>query len=297
VRALGAPRAHVLHARALRRHAALPRSTRPDPGPFCTAEPRTSRPLLHDGSGTLLRRWPRPWRHAGVGSGFRRGRRRPNHQCTPAAPVNSSCLSPRSSARFRRRCDALQLQQRLSPTSLSSAATEPASSRYIKGPRAPPSTHATSDTPRRASRVVNRTVVAVSLNSGQPGRRQAPVRFVATGHPLAQPAPPVAPSGPCGAAQLLIFDQRPPEHKKHFTTAAFLRRGARRRRLLPPPPTHQPPRGPPRSCRSIPARRCPRGAAVRRRRSPEPRSRRAEEKRRREGTVKPDQWALWTHCQ
>ena len=44
MRALGAPRAHVLHARALRRHAALPHSTRPDPGPLCIAEPRTSRP-------------------------------------------------------------------------------------------------------------------------------------------------------------------------------------------------------------------------------------------------------------
>ena len=76
-----------------------------------------------DGSGTLLRRWPHPWRHAGVGSGFRRGRRRPNHQRTPAAPVNSSCLSSRSPARFRRRCDALQLQQRLSPAILSSTAT------------------------------------------------------------------------------------------------------------------------------------------------------------------------------
>ena len=64
-----------------------------------------------------------PWQHAGVGSGFRRGRRRPNHQRTPAAPVNSSCLSPRSSARFRRRCDALQLQQRLSPAILSSTAS------------------------------------------------------------------------------------------------------------------------------------------------------------------------------
>ena len=63
--------------------------------------------------------------------------------------------------------------------------------------------------------------MAIFLNFGQFGRRQALVRFVATGHPLAQPAPPVAPSGPCGAAQLLTFDQRPPEHKKHFITVAF----------------------------------------------------------------------------
>ena len=192
VRALGAPRAHVLHARALRRHAALPRSTRPDPGPLCIAEPRTSRPLLHDPSGVLLHRWPRPWRHAGVGSGFRRGRRRPSHQRTTAAPEHRPCLSSRSSERVRRRHDALHLQQRLSPAILSSATAGTCLERYIKGPRAPPSTHATSDTPRRASRVVNRPVVAVSLNSGQLDRRQAPARFIATSHPFTQLAPPEA---------------------------------------------------------------------------------------------------------
>ena len=67
-----------------------------------------------------------------------------------------------------------------------------ASSRYIKGPRAPPSTHATSDFPRRDPRAVDRPERTASSNSGQLGRRQAPVRFVATGHPLAQPAPPKA---------------------------------------------------------------------------------------------------------
>ena len=38
--ALGAPRAHVLHARALSRRAALPPSTRPISGPCSPAEPR-----------------------------------------------------------------------------------------------------------------------------------------------------------------------------------------------------------------------------------------------------------------
>ena len=52
-----------------------------------------------------------PWQHAGVGSGFRRGRRRPNHQRTPAAPEHRPCLSSRSSERVRRRHDALQLQE------------------------------------------------------------------------------------------------------------------------------------------------------------------------------------------
>ena len=297
VRALGAPRAHVLHARALRRHAALPHSTRPDPGSLCIAEPRTSRP-------PAPRSLWRPAAPLAAPLAARRRRQRiPPRTAPPKPPAHASCLRAQAvlilplvgTRSSPPRCPATRGKR--SPAILSAAAAEPASSRYIKGPQAPPSTHATSDTPRRASRVVNRPVVAVSLNSGQPGRRQAPVRFVATGHPLAQPAPPVAPFGPCGAAQLLIFDQRPPEHKKHFTTVAFPRRGARRRRFLPPPTTLQPPKGPPRSSRSIPARRCPRGVAVRRRRSQEPRSRRAEEKRRREGTVKPDQWALWTHCQ
>ena len=181
-----------MHARALRRHAALPHATRPDPGSLCIAEPRTSRPLLHDPSGARLRRWPRPWRHAGVGGGLCHVRHRPDRASAPAAPRNRSCLSSCLSERVRRRQDALQLQQRLSPAILSSATAGTCLERYIKGPRAPPSTHATSGTPRRASRVVNRPVVAVSLNSGQLGRRQAPVRFVATGHPLAQPAPPEA---------------------------------------------------------------------------------------------------------
>ena len=80
-------------------------------------------PLLHDPSGVLLHRWPRPWRHPGVGSGFRRGRRRPSHQRTTAASEHRPCLSSHSSERVRRRQDALQLQPRLSPAILSSTAT------------------------------------------------------------------------------------------------------------------------------------------------------------------------------
>ena len=171
---------------------------------------------------------------------------------------------------------------------LSSAAAEPASSRYKREPRARSRLQATSDTPRRASHAVDRPVVAIFLNSGKFGRRRNLVPFVAAKPSPTNPTPPVAPSGPCGAAQLLIFDQRPPEHKKHFTTVAFLCRGARRRRFLPPPTTQQPPRGSPRSSQPIPARRCPRGAAVRRRRPPEPRHRSGTEKGWRGRPVKPD---------
>ena len=99
--------------------------TRRDPtlAPSASLSHALAAPLLHDPSGVLLHRWPCPWRHAGVGSGFRRGRRRPNRQRTPAAPEHRPCLSSRSSERVRRRHDALQLQQRLSPAILSPAAT------------------------------------------------------------------------------------------------------------------------------------------------------------------------------
>ena len=191
VRALGAPRAHVLHARALRRHAALPHATRPDPGPLCIAEPCTSRPC----STISLA----PCCAAGRALGG-----------TPASAAASAMFGTAQTAPARQL--PLGIARAYPPTcrnafvaatmpcnysngdssSILSTAAEPASSRYIREPRAPPSTHATSDFPRRASCVVNRPVVAVSLNSGQLGRRQAPVRFVATGHPLAQPAPPEA---------------------------------------------------------------------------------------------------------
>ena len=111
VHALGAPRAHVLHARALSRRAALPHSTRPVPGPCSTAEPRTSSPTLHATALTP---------HSAAGRAFGgtpasaaslyHGRRRPNHTSAPAAPMNSSSLSRSSSARARRRHVALQLQ-------------------------------------------------------------------------------------------------------------------------------------------------------------------------------------------
>ena len=107
----------------------------------------------------------------------RRRQRIPPRTALPKPPAHDSCpgaqavlilplVGTRSSPP---RCPATTGKR--SPAILSAATAEPASSRYIKGPRAPPSTHATSDFPRRASRVVNRAVVAVSLNSGQLGRR------------------------------------------------------------------------------------------------------------------------------
>ena len=192
VRALGAPRAHVLHARALRRHAALPRSTRPDPGSLCIAEPRTSRP-------PAPRSLWRPAAPLATPLAARRRRQRiPPRTAPPKPPAHDSCL--RAQAVLILPLVGTRSSPPRCPATTATAVAgdpifyrhSPTSSTYIKGPRAPPSTHATSDTPRRASRVVNRAVVAASLNSGQLGRRQATVRFVATGHPLAQPAPPEA---------------------------------------------------------------------------------------------------------
>ena len=192
MRALGAPRAHVLHARALSRHAALPHSTRPVPGPYCIAEPRTS-PL------PAPRHLWRPAAPLAAPLAARRRRQRiPPRTAPPKPPAHASC--PRAQAvLILPLVGTLSSPPRCPATTATAVAGDPifyrlgpASPCYIKGPRAPPSTQATSDPPRRASQAVDRPVVAIFLNSGQLGRRQAPVRFVATGHPLAQPAPPEA---------------------------------------------------------------------------------------------------------
>ena len=87
--------------------------TRRDPtlAPSASLSHALVAPLLHDLSGALLRRWPRPWRHASVGSGLCHVRHRPNRASAPAAPRDRSCLSSRSSERVRRRHHALQLQE------------------------------------------------------------------------------------------------------------------------------------------------------------------------------------------
>ena len=51
------------------------------------------------------------------------GQRRPSHPGSPPAPVNSANLSPRPSASYRRRHDALTLQGGGSPSSLSPTAS------------------------------------------------------------------------------------------------------------------------------------------------------------------------------
>ena len=101
--------------------------------------------------------------------------RRPSHPGSPPAPVSSACSSAASSPSARRRHDALQLQKSGRRRSYPWPPREPASSAYLKGPQARSRLQATSDSPRRASQAVDRPVVAIFLNSGQCGRRQAPV--------------------------------------------------------------------------------------------------------------------------
>ena len=67
----------------------------------------------------------------------------------------------------------------------------------------------------------NRRLVAVFPDSGRFGRRRLPVPFAATSHSPAHPAPPLASPCPCGAAQRLSLDRKPPEPKTHFTPVAL----------------------------------------------------------------------------
>jgi len=96
----------------------------------------------------------------------------------------------------------------------------PTSSTYLKGPRARARPQATSDCSPSPPLAVDWPGEALFPNSGQLGRRQVPVRYIAASHSLAQPTPPVASPCPCGAAQLPNLDRRPPEPKNHFTTVA-----------------------------------------------------------------------------
>ena len=114
VRALGAPRAHVLHARAPSRRVALPPSPRPAPGPCSPAEPRPALAHSPDPSKSPLAPYIAAVRAFGgtpvSAASSCHGRRRPSHPRSPAAPVNSSSLSWSPSARARRRHVALRLQ-------------------------------------------------------------------------------------------------------------------------------------------------------------------------------------------
>ena len=80
--------------------------------------------------------------------------------------------------------------------------------RAIKGgPRAHPSTQATSGHPHGTPTVSNRRGEAVFPDSGRFGRHHVPVRFVASRAPPVQPVPPTFSSHPCGAVQHLKHDR------------------------------------------------------------------------------------------
>ena len=174
---MGAARARVLHVRA---HGS-PRRT---PGPCSPAEPRPT--LAHSPEPSKPPWRPTappsgvPWRHAGVGSRLCHGRRRPSHPRAPAAPweqpepihklVGTHSSLPRRPAATEQR----------SPAVLSTAAAGPISNAYIRGPRARPSTQATSFYPPSAPTPTNRRREAIFPDYGRFGRRRLPVPFVVT---------------------------------------------------------------------------------------------------------------------
>ena len=85
VRALGAPRAHVLHARALSRRAALPPSSRPVSDPCSPAEPRQALALSPVPSKLSLAPYS-----AALAARRRRQRALP-WMAPPKAPARASC--------------------------------------------------------------------------------------------------------------------------------------------------------------------------------------------------------------
>ena len=96
----------------------------------------------------------------------------------------------------------------------------PASSAYLRDPRARSRPQATSDCSPSSSLAVDWPGEALFPNSGWFGRRRAPVQYVAASHSFAQPTPPVTSPCPCGAAQHLSLYRRPPEPKTHSTPVA-----------------------------------------------------------------------------
>ena len=193
MRALGAPRAHVLHARALRRHAALPPSSRPISDPCSPAEPRQALALSPVPSKLALALC------SAALAARRRRQQIPPRTAPPKPPAHASC--PRAQAVL-----ILPLVGMLSspprypattgkwsPAILSSAATEPASPRYIKGPRAQPITQATPGHPHSPPTASNRRESPFFPASGKFGRRRNPVYCIAARPSPANPTPPRTP--------------------------------------------------------------------------------------------------------
>ena len=156
------------------------------------------------------------------------GRRRQSHPGSPPAPRNSASLSPRSSASSCRRHVTSATERRFAVV-LIAGRLEPTSTAYIRAPE--------------LNQVLDQPpVILLELpwptfeegkaffpESGQFGRRQAPVDSVTTRaspSPISPPRTP-PPSRECNPS--INFGRRPPQPKNHFVTEAPLRRGARRR--------------------------------------------------------------------
>ena len=210
VHALGAPRAPVLHAPAPSRRVSLP----PTPALVLTLPARSRRaptpPSPQSRPGPLLALYS-----AATASRHRHpdnlcpGRRRPSHTSAPAAPgaaqayPEARLLAPVAATRP-------QLQNSGSPAILCTAAAEPTSNAYIRGPRAQPSTQATSFYPPSAPTPSNRRREAFFPVSDQFGRRHNPVQCDATRASPTHPTPPFDSPRLCGVAQPLSFDREPP---------------------------------------------------------------------------------------
>ena len=141
------------------------------------------------------------------------------------------------SASARRRHDALLLQRGGSPESLSTAAAEPTSSRYKWTPRAPLSTHATSDHPYGTPLARIRPGEASFLISGNHGRRHCPGHFGTTEASPSPFSPPRASSSSREPSPPLNFDRDTPREKNHLapeaTSAEKLAAGSSLRPHLP----------------------------------------------------------------
>ena len=180
-----------MHAHAPSRRVALSPSPRPAPGPCSPAEPRPA--LAHSplpSKLALQRRRQSFWRHAGVGSELL------PWTAPPKPPARASCpleqpelihklVGTRSSPPRRPAAT-----ERRSPAFLSTAAAGPTSNAYIRGPRARPSTQATSFYPPSAPTPNNQRREAFFPVSGQFGRRRNPAQYVAARPSPVHPTPP-----------------------------------------------------------------------------------------------------------
>ena len=187
MRALGAPRAHALHARAPSRSIALPPSSRPDPGPCLPAEPRTTLAHSPEPSKPPLAPYSAAVR-APLAARRRRQRALP-WTAPPKPPARASCpleqleliLEPVGTRSSPPRRPAAT--ERRSPAFLSTAAAGPTSNAYIRGPQARSSPQATSGHPR-STPLSQQSAISNRLPQLRPVRPPPPSGAIHRNQPL-----------------------------------------------------------------------------------------------------------------